>query len=183
MSERVAFLGPRGTFSEEACLERFGEAAELVPCSSIRDVVESLVDGRADIAVVPVENTRVGTIADSARALQRRGKVLALTGHVRLPVRHLLVAAPGTTITDVTEVTSHPQALAQCRLFLERSLGSAARIPAASTAAAVERALAETGVAAIASRRAAEIYGAAVLASDIQDPGDSITTFAIVARA
>jgi chorismate mutase/prephenate dehydratase len=183
VSERVAFLGPQGTFSEEACIQRFGEAAQLVPCASIRDVVESLVDGRADIAVVPVENTRIGTIADTARALQRRGKVLAMTGQVRLPVRHLLVAAPGTVIAGIGVVTSHPQALAQCRLFLEKSLTAATREPAASTAAAVERALAEPGTAAIASRRAAAIYGAAVLASDIQDPGDSITTFAVVARA
>jgi len=179
---RVAHLGPTGTFSEEAALEHYGDNAELVACRSILEVVERLVAGEVDGALVPVENTQAGAVVESAKALARHGDLLTARHQVRLPVCHQLVSAVGVHIEDITAVTSHPQALAQCGQFLGRNLPSATLEPATSTAAAVIRAAGDHRVAAIASIRAAALHGAVVLAADIQDPGENVTTFAALER-
>lgn len=175
-----AFQGTAGAFGEEALVARFGEHAARVGLPTFDDVFGAVVDGAAAYGVVPIENSLGGSILENYDLLLEHR--LHVVGEINLPVQHCLLVPRGTELADVRVARSHPQALAQCAPWL-RSHGIDAE-PAANTAvAAHELASAPiVGAAAIASARAAEIYGLAVLATDIQTRDDNTTRFFVIAR-
>jgi chorismate mutase/prephenate dehydratase len=176
---RVAYLGPAGTFSEEAALGYFGSSIERVPCTSIDEVFRSTSGGAADFGVVPVENSTEGVVARSLDLLLHTP--LIIVGETSLLVRHnLLRREPG--LGGVRAVLGHPQALAQCAEWLGAHLPQAERRPALSNAEGARLASHDPALAAIASRRAANEYGLHVVAPAIQDDAHNRTRFAIVAH-
>jgi arogenate/prephenate dehydratase len=151
-----------------------------LPCASFEVAFQALSQWVADAAVLPIENSLGGSIHAVYDLLLRHDSV-SIVGEVAVRVRHCLVARPGTALADVTSVASHPQALAQCDGYL-RSLG-VARVAADDTAgAAADLATAPPGAAALASERAASLYGLDVLARDVQDDPDNVTRFLVLAR-
>lgn len=178
MPERVAFQGEFGAWSEQAVRAACGEAVQAVPCRTLREAFLAVEGGGADLAVVPVENSRAGSIAETYDLLLQHA--LRVRGEVAIPIEQCLLAARGSTLGDVRRVYSHPQALAQCEGFLRR-LGTEA-IAVYDTAGSARRLaeVPEPGAAAVASPRAAELYGLALLARGIQDDPDNTTRFYVV---
>lgn len=179
MAMLVAFQGERGAHSEDAAVRFFGEV-DVLPCRSLREVFAAVSSGEADAALVPAENSQAGSVAETWDLLLEHQ--LHIVGEVDQPVEHCLQALPGQSLEDVRVVYSHPQALAQCQEFL-RGLGAevvAVYDTAGSAKMVRERRL--RGAAAIASRRAAALYGLEVLAAGIQDHRDNRTRFFAVAR-
>ncbi|MFN3286385.1 MAG: prephenate dehydratase, partial [bacterium] len=179
---RVAFQGERGAFSEEAALRHFG-TVELLPRRTLREVFEAVAEGEAHAGMVPVENSEAGSINETYDLLLQFHHAVRITGEVTLRVSHCLLGVPGTRLDRVRRVYSHPQALAQCELFL-RQLGVEV-VPYYDTAGSAQM-LAQNPspeAAAIASRRAAELYGLAVLAEEIQTNPMNYTRFLSVARS
>jgi prephenate dehydratase len=180
----VAFLGPLGTFTEEALLTQEDYAsAVLEPCATIADVLDAVGSNRADVGFVPIENAIDGVVRDTLDALIFDVDLL-IQREVVLDVRLHLMAPPGTELADVRRVVSYPVALAQCRGFVSQHLAGAEAVAANSTADAA-RLLGEQpepGTAAIAPRLAAELYGLRILAEDVEDFGDNQTRFVAVAR-
>jgi prephenate dehydratase len=184
MGDEVGYLGPPGTFGEHAALlyrRRAGITAQLRPFATHPDVVRAVDSGEVGLGVVPVENALEGAVTESLDAILTATNVW-LCAEITLPVEHHLIGAPGTSLDDVKVVSSHPQALAQCRGYLERVLPHARLEAALSTAAAVEQAARSPGIGGIGTRRAAEVYGGVVLAEAIQDEGQNETRFVVVAR-
>jgi len=181
MSRRLAFLGPPGTFSEEAAL-KYDSQAELIPMASITAVASAVDSGMADQGIVPIENSLEGSVTETLDLLVHSGKPLSIRQEITLPIEHFLVARPGTKADDVQVVFAHPQALGQCRGFIERCFPKATVEAALSNSAAVEETMGREGSAAIGTGRAAEIYGAEVLARGIQDRNPNVTRFVILAR-
>jgi len=179
MSRRLAFLGPPGTFSEEAAL-RYDPEAQHLPFVSISAAAAAVDSGMADEGIVPIENSLEGSITETLDILIHDS--LALKSEIVLPIEHLLLARPGTKPGDVKVISSIPQALAQCRGFIERRFPRATLEAALSTAAAVEEVMGREGVAAVGNSRAAELYGAAVLAKGIQDRSNNVTRFVALAH-
>lgn len=180
MSRRLAFLGPPGTFSEEAAL-RYDSEAKLLPFFSISAVAAAVDSGMAEEGVVGIENSLEGSVTETLDILISNPR-LHIRNELVLPVDHLLLAKPGTVAPEIKVVYSHPQALAQCRGFIERCFPRAALEATLSTSAAVEEAVGREDAAAIGNRRAAELYGAEVLAEGIQDRSPNLTRFVILAR-
>ena len=177
---RLAYLGPAGTHTEEAAL-RYAPDATLQPCPSIGAVFKEVRSGRADRGVAPVENSLQGTVTDTLDLLIHEDGVF-LYGELVLSISHSLMARPGTTLGALEVVYSHPQALAQCRRYLEGQLPRVTQRASLSTAAAVLDALGSNeAAAAIAPARAAAAYGAELIASDIQDSSANATRFLVLA--
>ncbi len=180
---RIAYLGPPGTFSEEAVArcDLAGPEAPL-PCDSFPDAYEAVLDGRADAALLPIENSLEGAIGTVMDLLVHRGGT-RLRREVLLPVRQHLMARPGTRVEEITRVLSHPQPIGQCARFLRTRLPRAALQPTHSTADAA-RQVAEggPGSAAIGALAAARRYGLEVIAEAIQDADENVTRFVLVAR-
>ncbi len=177
----TAFLGPRGTFSEDAALKHAGADAELLAFSSIPALTAAVETGLARQAVMPIENSIEGSVSATLDLLIHETP-LKISAEVVVPVRHFLVTAPGSTLATIEVVTSHPQALGQCRKFLERCLPSAEQVAGLSTAGAVEE-VSKSGDprrAAIGTARAAELYGGQVLAHDVQDVRSNVTRFVVL---
>lgn len=185
MTKTLAYFGPPGTNSEEAALlyaERAGGGFGLAPLPSITAVAAAVAAGEAEEGVVPIENSIEGAVNETLDLLIHAEKPLYIRSEMVLPIEHLLLAKPGTRKEDVTVIKSFPVAIAQCRGFIAREFPHAEIEAALSTAAAVESVMSRDGVAAIASRRAAEHYGAEVLAEGIQDRRPNHTRFVTVAR-
>ncbi len=181
---RVAFLGPPGTFTEEALLAEADLAAgELVERASIPGVIAAVESGDAALGVVPIENSIEGSIDVTLDILAFESDLLIQREMVR-PVALNLLARRGTRLRDVQTVVSLPYATAQCRAWLASNLPKAELVAANSTAGAVERAARSRakGVAAIGTRLAAELYGLAVLAEDVEDHPDNATRFVLIGR-
>jgi prephenate dehydratase len=178
----TAFLGPRGSFSEEAALLR-ADTDQLVAFSSFPALVSAVETGLADEAVLPIENSIEGAVSTTLDLLIHE-KGLCISGELALPVRHFLVTRPGVHLEDVRVVTSHPQALGQCRRFLERCLPGVEQVAALSTSGAVKDVAEgdDEHRAGIGTARAAELYGGAILAHDIQDVHTNVTRFIVLAR-
>ena len=175
----VAYPGEAGAYSEEGAVALFPDA-ERRPLPSIRTVFESVEVGRADWGLVPMDNSQAGSINETYDLFLRHG--LHLVGETIVRVDHCLLALPGSSIDDVREVVSHPQAIAQCEEFL--SVLDVDVRAEYNTAGAAKR-IAENRldrVAAIASRRAAELYGLEVLADRIQTYPDNYTRFGALSR-
>jgi chorismate mutase / prephenate dehydratase len=174
---RVAYLGPAGTFSEEAALAFFGASIMRVPCASIDEVMHAATAGAADFGVVPVENSTEGVVARSLDLFLTTP--LFIIGETSLMVRHNLLRKVD-SLTGVRAVCAHPQALAQCHRWLSHHLPDVERRPVASNAEGARLAGADDNLAAIASQRAAGEYGLHVVAPAIQDDAHNRTRFAIV---
>ncbi len=174
---RVAYLGPAGTFSEEAALGFFGSSIVCLPCASIDEVMHATTAGAADFGVVPVENSTEGVVARSLDLFLTTP--LFIIGETSLIVRHNLLRKLDSA-QDVTTVCAHPQALAQCHRWLSHHLPGTERRPVASNAEGARLAALDPTLAAIASARAAVEYGLHVVAPAIQDDAHNRTRFAIV---
>jgi prephenate dehydratase len=180
---RVAFLGPPGTFTEEALLTQPDLAqAELVAMQSVPDVLGATEAGQVDLGVVPIENSIEGSVNVTLDSLTFASTLLVQRELV-LSVQLNLLAPEGVDIGDIRRVSSHPHATAQCRGFLARELPGVEVVAANSTAeAAQQAAAARDGVAAIGTALAAKLYGLAVLVSDVEDHPDNATRFVVVGR-
>jgi prephenate dehydratase len=175
---RLAYLGPPGTYSEEAAL-RYRPDAQLVACENEPAVAAAVESGAADQGILAIENSIEGPVTRTVDLLVHDTE-LVIAAEVVLPIEHCLIARPGTTPDDVTVVRAHPQALSQCHKFLERELPRARPEAALSNAAAVQEVLGTPGAAAIASERAAELYGGDVIARNIQDNTHNKTRFVVL---
>ncbi|HET7524688.1 MAG TPA: prephenate dehydratase [Burkholderiaceae bacterium] len=174
---RVAYLGPAGTFSEEAALGFFGSSIVKVPCANFDEVVRATSAGAADFGVVPVENNTEGVVARSLDLFLTMP--LFIIGETSLIVRHNLLRKHH-SMQGIEAVLAHPQALAQCHGWLSLNLPDAERRPVASNAEGARLAAHHPGFAAIASTRAANEFGLHVLAPAIQDEAHNRTRFAIL---
>ncbi len=176
----VAFQGERGAYSEAAALDYFGNEIEPVPCPSFDEVFEKVESGAVDRGIVPVENSLGGSIHRNYDLFMRHQ--LHLTGEKIYRVRHCLIGFPDTPLSDITLIMSHPQALAQCEHTITR-LGVQRQV-VYDTAGAVKM-LKDSGRrdhAAIASRRAAEVYDMQVLEEGVEDDEANYTRFVVLAR-
>jgi len=179
---RVAYLGPSGTFSEEAvgrCASLAG--ADRHPFPSFADAYEAAWKGEVDVALLPVENSIEGAVGATLDLLVHRPG-LRIQQELVLPVEQHLMSRPGTALGAIRRVLSHPQALGQCAAFLRQRLPGVPAEPTLSTADAARRAAEEPGVAAIGGRAAAERYGLDVLVPSIQDAAENFTRFVLLGR-
>ena len=181
---RVAYLGPPGTFSEDALRGAIrDEEVEAIPSASVYDAIVAVREGRADRALVPFENSIEGAVTATLDTLAFDAGGLALVGEYDLPIRHCLIARTELPLERIEVVLSHPQASAQCARFIRENLPQAEVRAAASTAEAV-RTVAESDRpwAALGAESAAGLYGAAVLRHGVEDEADNITRFVWVAQ-
>ena len=174
---RVAYLGPAGTFSEEAALGFFGSSIVRVPCASFDEVFRATTAGAADFGVVPVENSTEGVVARSLDLFL--STPLFIIGETSLIVRHNLLRQQNDRLA-IKAVLAHPQALAQCHGWLSLHLPDVERRPVSSNAEGARLAAADSSLAAIASTRAAAEFGLHVLSPAIQDDAHNRTRFAVV---
>jgi len=181
---KVAFLGPAGTYTEEALRASAPGPVEEVPYLSVHEAVMAVQNGDADRAVVPIENSIEGSVAATLDALAGEASEVRIAGELVRPIEHCLVAREELPLERIERVLSHPQANAQCSRFLRERLSAAERVSAASTAEAV-RSVAEAPEpwAALGSRLAAELYGCRVLAEGIEDHERNETRFVWLAPA
>ena len=179
----VAYLGPAGTYTEEAAKLFFGNNDELMPRTTVADALALVADGTAAYAVVPQENTLGGPVTDYIDALLA-ARDLKVVGEVVLPIRQTLMGLPGTDLSQVARVVSHKQGLAQSSAWLDKNLPNAERVEAPSTAAAAQQ-VAEGGdstVVAIAAPGAADLYGLEVLQGNVSQSEANKTRFYAVSR-
>lgn len=177
----VAFQGERGAYSEDACYKYFGNDMETRPFPDFKSVFEAVETDSVTHAVVPVENSIEGSVTQVNDLLLDHD--LTVTGEVIVPVKHCLLVHPDANFDTIVEVSSHPQALGQCRKFLD-NYPQWRQVPAYDTAGSA-RLVAESGrmdLAAIASRRAANVYGLKVLKEDIQSEVVNYTRFFILEK-
>lgn len=178
----IAFQGERGAYSEAAAVIHFGDAIQPLPCPTFEAVFESVESGSASQGIIPVENSLAGSIHRNYDLLLRHD--LTIVGEVQTRIAHTLIAMPGVTMDDISRVYSHPQALAQCERSLTTLLPDAERMPAYDTAGSVKM-LREGNVqdgAAIASRRAADIYEMTILRDQMEDDAENYTRFLVLGR-
>jgi prephenate dehydratase len=183
---RVGYLGPAGTFSEEALLaSAAADAVEPVALASIYDTVTALRRGEVRWAIVPIENSLEGSINVTLDLLAGEASDVEIVGETVLRVSHALIAASATPLEEIETVITHPQVPGQCTRFLRGELSSARVLPASSTAEAVRAVVAEArrGEAAIGTILAARIYEGTVLRAGIEDRADNETRFVWLARA
>lgn len=182
MPKTIAFLGPIGTYTDEASY-LYAPSAERVPFASLGLVTSALEEGNVDEAVVPIENSLGGTVIEVVDFLIVSEKS-QIKGEFLLPIDHCLITRPGVKLSDIRVVVSKQEALTQCRQFLARELRFAEQVPATSTAlAVVDLKEADDRTAAIGPRRAAELAGLPVLAHGIQDRKNNVTRFAVLASS
>ena len=184
MGVRVAYLGPAGTYTDEAMRASGPPDLEPDPRGTVYETVMAVQQGEADRAVVPIENSLEGAVGATLDALAGEADRVRIAGEVVHPIHHCLVAAEPVPFGRIERVVSHPQATAQCARFLREQLPSAERVAAASTAEAVRTVRAADGAwAALASRLSAELYGCTVLAEAVEDHPDNLTRFVWLAPA
>jgi prephenate dehydratase len=181
---RVAYLGPPGTFSEEAVARcDLARDAEAVPYPSFPEAYDAVRRGEVDGAILPIENSIEGSVPTVLDLLVHQPGPL-IRREVLLPVRQHLLARPGTRLEDVKKVLSHPQPFGQCARFLRARLPGAVLEPAHSTADAARKVAAgEPQSAAIGARAAAERYGLVLLVEDVQDADENVTRFVFLASS
>ena len=173
----VAYLGPSGTFSEQAVFQQFGSAIETLPCVSIDEVFRATEAGTADFGVVPVENSSEGAINRTLDLMLATTTVIS--GEISIPVHHSLMTKTG-SMDGVTVVCAHSQALAQCQVWLNLHHPGIERRAVASNAEAAILASQDPSVAAIASEMAGEQYQLGVVQAHIQDDPHNRTRFAVI---
>lgn len=189
MYRRVGYLGPEGTFSQQAAFLYRNRRLQGVPVvfrsfDSIPELILAVAAETIDEAVVPLENSLEGAVPITLDMMAHEVE-LKMAAEIVIPVRHFLLGPAGTELSDISRVISHPQALAQCRSFLREQLPRAQPVSVNSTAEAARRVAAGdfTGAAAIGTMAAARAYGLVVLVSDIQDNRDNATRFCVLASS
>lgn len=180
----IAFLGPIGTYTEEAALKQFGKGCDAIVCGSIDEVFRTLEADQADYAVVPVENSTEGAVGLTLDLLL--SSPLKICGEVTLPIHHCLLSKQ-TDISEISHVFSHGQSLAQCHEWLNRTLPTAQREAVTSNAFAAQMihelvSTDGTFAAAIASKRAAELFDLNILAENIEDDPKNTTRFLVLGK-
>lgn len=176
---KIAFLGPEGTFSQQAVLKHFGHSVRAIPMGAISEVFEEVQAAHADFGVVPVENSTEGTVNNTLDMFI--SSPLKICGEIELRIhQHLMGQMHG--LEDIKRVCSHQQSLAQCRHWLDEHLPSIERIQVSSNAEAARRARDEVGTAAIAGQAAADVYGLNVIVPEIEDTDDNTTRFLVIGR-
>ncbi|KAI9217679.1 prephenate dehydratase domain protein [Blastocladiella britannica] len=174
----IAFLGPAGTHSHQAAMDRFGDSVLYVPMPSIADVFSAVEQGRALYGVVPFENSTSGSVAQTLdRFLD---SPLQIRAETYLPIHHALLSL--SHLTTIRRVYSHPEALGQCQRFLETAMPHAERVPVSSTAHAAELAAKEPYTAAICNAVCAPLYGLTIVAPRVEDAAGNTTRFLVLAR-
>jgi prephenate dehydratase len=184
MGREVGYLGPPGSFGEQAALlyqALANPSLELQPFPTHTAVIQAVQTRQVGSAIVPVENSLVGAVRDTLDEILTAPNV-CYCHELALSVEHHLIAAPGTSLAEVKAVMSQAEALAQCRRFLDSTLPGMPLEAAFSTAAAVETAVQTPGLAAVGTLRAAELHGGEVLARAIQDEHENHTRFVAIAR-
>jgi chorismate mutase/prephenate dehydratase len=176
---KVGFLGPPGTFSEQALFKHFGHSAHGLPLASIEEVFQEVEAGHADFGVVPVENSGQGTIQSTLDMFLTSS--LKICGEVELHVHQFLLSRSG-RLEDIERVYSHAMSLAQCSAWLRQNLPRAEKSPVSSNAEAARRARQADDAAAIAGESAGHVYGLKVVAGPIEDRPDNTTRFLVVGR-
>jgi prephenate dehydratase len=182
---RIGYLGPEGTFSEEALLSGSApDSVQPVPQVSIYDTVVALRERDLEGAVVPIENSLDGSISVTLDLLADEAGNVRIVGETLLTVRHSLIAARAVELSEIDTVLTHPQVPGQCARFLRGELAHARVLPASSTAEAVREVVEEArpGRAALGTRLAADIYGGTLLREGVQDRDDNETRFVWLAR-
>jgi prephenate dehydratase len=181
---RLAYLGPPGTFTEEALLTLPEAAgAELVPLGTVPDVVNAVATGGSAAGLVPIENSIEGSVNVTLDALAF-GDGIQITAEVVRPIRHAILGLSGSSLDRITDISSHPHATAQCREYLARAVPGA-RVHAANSTAEAARDVAELGDqawAAIGTVLAGKLYGLSVLAEEIEDRPENATRFVLLGK-
>jgi prephenate dehydratase len=178
----AAYQGSRGAFSEDAALKLLTPTANLLPRETLEDVFDAVTQGEARFGVIPIENTLAGTIHRSYDLLFEHD--LKIVGETIRRIQHALIAMPGVALEEIRKAMSHPVALAQCEHFF-RKHPQIQPVAVYDTAGAVANMM-QQGLkdsAAVASRRAAEVYGGAILADSIQDHAENYTRFLLITHS
>ena len=175
----VSYLGPQGTFSEEAALNRFGNSITTVPCESIDEVFHKVESGSTNYGIVPVENSNEGVVGKTLDLLLQTS--LKVCGEILLPI-HQCLLTQNSDPEQIKKIYSHPQSLAQCHEWLNTNfpLPRVKRVIAASNAHAAMVAAEDKSVAAIASKKAAEVYKLSLYAENIEDDPKNTTRFLVI---
>jgi chorismate mutase/prephenate dehydratase len=176
---KIGYLGPQGTFSEQAARKHFGHSSHGLPLGSIEEVFQEVEAGNADFGVVPVENSGQGTIQSTLDMFLT--SKLKICGEVELRVHQYLLSRTG-RLEDIERVYSHPQSLAQCKAWLRQHLPQAERLPVSSNAEAARRARNADDAAAIAGESAGVVYRLKTVAGPIEDRSDNTTRFLVLGR-
>lgn len=181
MVDRVAIQGEAGSFSHAAAIETHGPALQLVPCPTFVELFRTVETGKATRGIVPIENTLAGSVHENYDLLSAHD--LHVVSETELRIRHCLIAPPRTTLDEIRRVASHPVALAQCRRFF-LAHPEVEAVPAYDTAGSVRDVMSGNVVAdaAIASKLAADLYGADVVVEGLEDHAENYTRFLVVAR-
>ncbi len=174
---KVAYLGPEGTYSQSAVLKQFGHSVRALALASIDEVFQEVQAGNADFGVVPVENSSEGTVNNTLDRFMSTS--LHICGEVELRVHHNLIGRMK-DMSQVQRICAHPQALGQCRAWLDEHLPGIERVPVSSNAEGARRARDERGTAAVAGTVAAEVYSLEILAPNIEDSDDNTTRFLVI---
>ncbi len=175
----VAYLGPEGTFSEQAVYQHFGKSINAIPCASIDEVFRAAEAGTADFGVVPIENSTEGAISRTLDLLMQTP--LTISSEVSIPVHHNLMTLSG-NMDGIRSICAHSQALAQCQGWLNQHYPNIMRQAVASNAEAARLASEDPAVAAIAGEIASQHYGLQVVSAHIQDEPQNRTRFAVIGR-
>ena len=182
MSRRLAYMGPPGTYGEQAAMTHDPHAT-LVPVASVPAVAAAVEAGLADQGIVPIENSLEGAVTFTVDLLIHESR-LRIRHEVAIAIHHCLLAKPGTRTTEIEVIYSHPQSLAQCRSFLAECFPDIQLIASMSNSLAVTQMLkAETVAAAIAGERAATLYGAEILGRNVEDSANNSTRFVVLAHS
>lgn len=176
---RIGYLGPEGTFSQQAAYKHFGHSAKALPLASVEEVFDEVAAGHADFGVVPVENSGQGTIQSTLDMFL--SSPLKICGEVELRVHQYLLSRTG-RIEDIERVYSHALSLAQCRSWLRSNLPESEKQAVVSNAEAARRARNADDAAAIAGENAAHVYGLKIVAGPIEDRPDNTTRFLVIGR-
>ncbi len=175
---RIGYLGPKGSFSHNAAILKFGQSVDYEALADIRGIFEEVSKGHCDFGIVPVENSAGGGVRESLDAFVETDVMVCAEANMAIH-HHLMATGP---MTGIERIYSQPEIFAQCRNWLAATFKDAEMIPVASSSRAAQLAAEETGAAAIASAIAAEIYGLKVLCQDIEDISNNITRFLIISK-
>ena len=176
---KIGYLGPEGTFTQQAVLKYFGHSVRPLPLASVEEVFHEVESGAADFGVVPIENSTEGTVNNTLDMFLT--SPLKICGEVELRIHQNLMGRMN-MLGDIRRVCGHPQSLAQCRGWLQEHLAGIERVTVSSNAEGARRARDEDGTAAIAGAAAAEVYGLNLLMPEIEDRPDNTTRFLIIGR-
>jgi chorismate mutase/prephenate dehydratase len=176
---KIGYLGPEGTFTQQAVLKYFGHSVRPLPLSSVEEVFHEVESGAADFGVVPIENSTEGTVNNTLDMFLT--SPLKIIGEVELRIHQNLMGRM-TMLGDIRRVCGHPQSLAQCRGWLQEHMPTVEKVTVSSNAEGARRARDEDGTAAIGAAAAAEVYGLSLLVPEIEDRPDNTTRFLVIGR-